>query len=61
MKTENPSMNTFGKSNVSSLAYSLTSNTFKLTESDYQKGALDSSKEGTMKDSLQDEPATFNP
>lgn len=43
-----------GRSNASSLAYSLTSGTFKLTESDYIKGGLDSSKEGTLRDSVDD-------
>ena len=40
-----------GKSNASSLAYSLTSGTFKLTESDYIRGNMDSSK-GTLWDSI---------
>jgi len=48
------SHHTMGKSNASSLAYSLTSGTFKLTESDYIKGGLDSSKEGTLWDSVDD-------
>lgn len=55
LKTEmQSSHHTMGKSNASSLAYSLTSGTFKLTESDYIKGGLDSSKEGTLQYSIDD-------
>lgn len=52
LKTELQSHHTIGKSNASSLAYSLTSGTFKLTESDYIRGNMDSSKEGTLWDSI---------